>query len=49
MLAVCSPTRKNTVTPIAKLLDVSRTTLYKYVPVLAAGRDFLVVDSPRPA
>ncbi|MFB7999945.1 helix-turn-helix domain-containing protein [Streptomyces sp. NPDC056002] len=29
---------ENTITSIAKLLDVSRTTLYKYVPKLAAGR-----------
>jgi DNA invertase Pin-like site-specific DNA recombinase len=33
---------ENTVTSIAKLLSVSRTTLYKYVPELAAGRDSLV-------
>ncbi|MGI3199791.1 recombinase family protein [Streptomyces sp. GLT-R25] len=32
----------NTITSIAKLLGVSRTTLYKYVPELAAGRDSLV-------
>ncbi|MFE9332817.1 recombinase family protein [Streptomyces sp. NPDC006925] len=32
----------NTVTSIAKLLGVSRTTLYKYVPELAAGRDSLI-------
>ncbi|MFE6758221.1 helix-turn-helix domain-containing protein [Streptomyces sp. NPDC057684] len=34
-------------TSIAKLLGVSRTTLYKYVPELAAGRDSLV-PSARP-
>ncbi|GAA3820226.1 helix-turn-helix domain-containing protein [Streptomyces chiangmaiensis] len=34
----------NTVTSIAKLLGVSRTTLYKYVPELAAGRDSLVAS-----
>ncbi|MFF0109597.1 recombinase family protein [Streptomyces hirsutus] len=34
---------ENTVTSIAKLLGVSRTTLYKYVPELSAvGRDSLV-------
>ncbi|GAA1266416.1 MULTISPECIES: helix-turn-helix domain-containing protein [Streptomyces] len=33
---------ENTITSIAKLLGVSRTTLYKYVPELAAGRDSLV-------
>jgi transposase-like protein len=38
---------ENTVTSIAKLLGVSRTTLYKYVPQLAAGRDSLVAGSPR--
>ncbi|MEU7430748.1 recombinase family protein [Streptomyces sioyaensis] len=32
----------NTVTSIAKLLGVSRTTLYKYVPELKAGRASLV-------
>ncbi|MEV7384328.1 helix-turn-helix domain-containing protein [Streptomyces lydicus] len=32
---------ENTITSIAKLLDVSRTTLYKYLPELAAGRDSL--------
>lgn len=31
----------NTITSIAKLLGVSRTALYKYVPELAAGRDSL--------
>ncbi|MEU9286487.1 helix-turn-helix domain-containing protein [Streptomyces sp. NPDC048275] len=30
---------------IAKLLGVSRTTIYKYVPELAAGRDSLVPGS----
>lgn len=34
----------NTVTSIAKLLGVSRTTLYKYVPELAAGRDSMVAS-----
>ncbi|MFF3140059.1 helix-turn-helix domain-containing protein [Streptomyces mirabilis] len=34
---------EKTITSIAKLLGVSRTTLYKYVPELgAAGRDSLV-------
>ncbi|MFI9780429.1 helix-turn-helix domain-containing protein [Streptomyces sp. NPDC051956] len=33
---------ENTVTSIAKLLGVSRTTLYKYVSELAAGRDSLI-------
>ncbi|MEU6593271.1 recombinase family protein [Streptomyces sp. NPDC046881] len=38
---------ENTITSIAKLLGVSRTTLYKYVPELAAGRDSLVPsDAP---
>ncbi|MGR3939085.1 recombinase family protein [Streptomyces sp. BRA346] len=32
---------ENTITSIAKLLGVSRTTVYKYVPELAAGRDSL--------
>lgn len=36
---------ENTITSIAKLLGVSRTTLYKYVSKLAAGRDSLVVGS----
>ncbi|MFH9871624.1 recombinase family protein [Streptomyces lydicus] len=40
---------ENTVTSIAKLLGVSRTTLYKYVPELAAGRNSLVPNEPRPA
>ncbi|MFE5027718.1 helix-turn-helix domain-containing protein [Streptomyces sp. NPDC056656] len=33
---------ENTITSIAKLLGVSRTTLYKYAPELATGRDSLV-------
>ncbi|MGW3820482.1 helix-turn-helix domain-containing protein [Streptomyces sp. NPDC005046] len=33
---------ENTITSIAKLLGVFRTTLYKYVPELTAGRDALV-------
>ncbi|MFB7328417.1 recombinase family protein [Streptomyces sp. NPDC056190] len=33
---------ENTITSVAKLLGVSRTTIYKYVPELAAGRDTLV-------
>lgn len=38
---------ENTVTSIAKLLGVSRTTLYKYVPEFAAGRDSLIAgDGP---
>lgn len=36
---------ENTITSIAKLLAVSRTTLYKYVPELAAGRDWLVAKA----
>ncbi|MFF1496569.1 helix-turn-helix domain-containing protein [Streptomyces sp. NPDC058304] len=39
---------ENTITSIAKLLGVSRTTLYKYVPELAAGRGSLVPGDPRP-
>jgi len=35
----------NTVASIAKLLGVSRTTIYKYVPELAAGRDSLIAGS----
>ncbi|WP_331763547.1 recombinase family protein (plasmid) [Streptomyces hirsutus] len=37
---------ENTITSIAKLLGVSRTTLYKYVPELATGRDSLVPSEP---
>ncbi|MFB7707860.1 recombinase family protein [Streptomyces sp. NPDC056105] len=33
------------VTSIAKLLGVSRTTIYKYVPELAAGRDSLAAGA----
>lgn len=40
---------ENTITSIAKLLGVSRTTVYKYVPELAAGRDSLVAPAPRAA
>ncbi|MFD3620646.1 recombinase family protein [Streptomyces sp. NPDC058676] len=40
---------ENTVTSIAKLLGVSRTTLYKYVPELAVGRDALVSGDRDPA
>lgn len=36
---------ENTVASIAKLLGVSRTTIYKYVPELSAGRDSLVPSS----
>lgn len=36
-----------TVTSIARLLNVSRTTIYKYVPELAAGRPSLVSTEPR--
>ncbi len=36
---------ENSVTSIAKLLGVSRSTIYKYVPELAAGRDSLVTGS----
>ncbi|MFD3564090.1 recombinase family protein [Streptomyces sp. NPDC058686] len=35
---------ENTVTSIVKVLGVSRTTLYKYVPELVAGRDSLVAE-----
>ncbi|MFE7393305.1 recombinase family protein [Streptomyces sp. NPDC057582] len=35
----------NTVASIAKLLGVSRTTIYKYVPGLAAGRDSLIAEA----
>ncbi|WP_326655652.1 recombinase family protein [Streptomyces sp. NBC_01750] len=40
---------ENTVTSIAKLLGVSRTTLYKYVPELRVGRDALVAGDRGPA
>lgn len=40
---------ENTITSIAKLLVASRTTLYKYVPELATGRDSLVHGSALPA
>ncbi|MFF0737732.1 recombinase family protein [Streptomyces chartreusis] len=40
---------ENTVTSIAKLLGVSRTTLYKYVPELRVGRDALVSGDRGPA
>lgn len=40
---------ENTITSIAKLLGVSRTTLYKYVPELAAGRGSLVTSESPPA
>lgn len=33
---------ENSITSIAKLLGVSRTTVYKYAPELAAGLDSLV-------
>ncbi|WP_262705576.1 MULTISPECIES: helix-turn-helix domain-containing protein [Streptomyces] len=33
---------ENSVPSIAKLLGIPRTTLYKYVPELAAGRDALL-------
>ncbi|MFC9534980.1 recombinase family protein [Streptomyces sp. NPDC056975] len=36
---------ENTITSIAKLLGISGTTIYKYVPELAAGRDLLVARS----
>ncbi|MER5226435.1 helix-turn-helix domain-containing protein [Streptomyces flaveus] len=39
---------ENTITSIAKLLGVSRTTLYKYVPELTAGRDSLVPSGRSP-
>ncbi|WP_406729056.1 helix-turn-helix domain-containing protein [Streptomyces sp. GD-15H] len=38
---------EDTITSIAELLGVSRTTLHTYVPELAAGRDSLVAsDAP---
>lgn len=40
---------ENTITSIAKLLGVSRTILYKYVPELAAGRDSLIAPVAGPA
>jgi hypothetical protein len=33
----CSPRPENTVSSIARLLGVSRSTIYKYVPELATG------------
>ncbi|WP_390872522.1 helix-turn-helix domain-containing protein [Streptomyces malaysiensis] len=39
----------NTVTSIAKLLSISRTTLYKYVPELKAGGASLMVGQAKPA
>ena len=36
---------ENTITSIAKLLGVSRTTLYKYAPELGSGRDSLVPNA----
>ncbi|MGW0771769.1 hypothetical protein [Streptomyces sp. NPDC002676] len=36
---------ENTITSIAKLLSVSWTTIYKYVPELTAGRDALVPNA----
>ncbi|MFJ8948406.1 helix-turn-helix domain-containing protein [Streptomyces sp. NPDC102395] len=39
---------ENTITSIAKLLGVSRTTLYKYVPEPAAGRGALLSSGPWP-
>lgn len=35
------------ISSIAKLLGVSRTTIYKYVPELAAGRSSLVAGGPK--
>ncbi|MFF9106997.1 recombinase family protein [Streptomyces sp. NPDC014805] len=40
---------ENSVTSIAKLLGVSRTTIYKYVPELSVGRDSLVPGATPPA
>jgi hypothetical protein len=40
---------ENTITSIAKLLGVSRTTVYKYVPELGVGRDALVSGEQNPA
>ncbi|MBB5938589.1 DNA invertase Pin-like site-specific DNA recombinase [Streptomyces zagrosensis] len=38
---------ENSISSIAKLLGVSRNTIYKYVPELAEGRDSLVAgDAP---
>jgi DNA invertase Pin-like site-specific DNA recombinase len=39
---------ENTITSIAKLLGISRTTLYKYVPELAAGRASLTTEPQAP-
>jgi DNA invertase Pin-like site-specific DNA recombinase len=40
----------NSVASIARLLGVSRSTLYKYVPELASGRPAVaVVDAAQPA
>ncbi|WP_432071249.1 recombinase family protein [Streptomyces sp. AA1529] len=38
---------ENTITSIAKLLGVSRTTIYKYVPELSVGRVALVPGATR--
>ncbi|MFF0766936.1 helix-turn-helix domain-containing protein [Streptomyces sp. NPDC003737] len=40
---------ENTITSIAKLLEASRTTLYKYVPELAAGPESLVPSARQAA
>ncbi|WP_051790757.1 recombinase family protein [Streptomyces sp. NRRL S-1022] len=37
---------ENSITSIAKLLGVSRTTIYKYVPELRGGRNSLVSSAP---
>jgi transposase-like protein len=39
---------KNTVSSIAKLLGVSRNTIYKYVPELKGGRTALAEAKPVP-
>ncbi|WP_331729771.1 recombinase family protein [Streptomyces chartreusis] len=39
---------ENSITSIAKLLGVSRTTVYKHVPELASGRDSLVPGTRAP-
>ncbi|MFF4731084.1 helix-turn-helix domain-containing protein [Streptomyces mirabilis] len=40
---------ENAITSIAKLLGVSRTTLYKYVPELTVGCDALASGARGPA
>ncbi|GAA3711101.1 hypothetical protein GCM10022224_090680 [Nonomuraea antimicrobica] len=38
---------ENTVSSIARLLGVSRSTIYKYVPELASGRPVVVQPTAR--